>query len=94
MSLKNPTPTQLERMAKRTAWDGREVGYKVYGPCEFPNCNRRIDRGLAFVCGDSPESPDGGCGKFFCGDHLAFKEDTSHIQLCPECRVGSEGRRG
>ena len=61
---------------------GREIGYGIVATCDQPGCNEVIDRGLGCVCGgdrtrDGEFAPmhgaaDGGCGRYFCGEHLGF----------------------
>lgn len=53
-----------------TLVDGREAGYNVTATCDEPGCNEEIDRGLYYLCGENPLSPDPGCGGYFCGKHL------------------------
>lgn len=57
--------------------DGRDIGYGVPAICDYPKCEARIDRGLAYVCCNQNaygeptrdrEAP--GCGRFFCYDHV------------------------
>lgn len=48
----------------------RDIGYGVPATCDHPDCNEQIDRGLAHVCGGAPYGGDGGCGLYFCGNHL------------------------
>lgn len=54
--------------------DGREAGYGVEAECDRPGCPRRIDRGLAYLCGQHPDGhrdpSEPGCGYYFCPDHL------------------------
>lgn len=61
--------------------------------CDFPKCNAVIDRGLAFVCGDSPGETEFGCGRYFCGDHMKGRtygrgKDAEHKQVCGRCKRG------
>lgn len=59
------------------------AGYSVDDTCHEPDCTEAIDRGLAYLCGDTPGAPDEyGCGKWYCGDHL-FSTPTS-IQITGE----------
>ncbi len=62
----------------------RDVGYGVPSICDHPGCNKEIDRGLAYVCGDAPYGGDVGCGLFFCEDH-----SSGHPRLCERCQSGS-----
>ncbi|MET1503218.1 hypothetical protein ABXK61_16305 [Burkholderia sola] len=50
----------------------RDIGYGVPAICDHPDCNARIDRGLAYVCAhQEPYGGEDGCGLYFCHDHLA-----------------------
>ena len=55
-------------------WDGvRAAGYMVLATCDQRGCDEEIDRGLGYLCGDSPHGPmdaEPGCGRYYCGDHL------------------------
>ena len=63
-------------------WD-RDIGYGVPALCDHPKCDKRIDRGLAYVCCDQePFGGERGCGLFFCYDHV----DSEH--RCPRCSNG------
>lgn len=48
---------------------GRDIGYGVPALCDHPDCERAIDRGLAYVCGGDVYGGEHGCGLFFCDDH-------------------------
>lgn len=54
--------------------DGREAGYMVTATCDQPGCLVRIDRGLGYLCGQSPDGhrdpSEPGCGRYFCDQHL------------------------
>lgn len=69
------------------AWD-RDVGYGVPAWCDQPDCDKEIDRGLSYVCGDQPYGGDH-CGLYFCEQHLGFEvDDLGHIvgpQRCDRC---------
>ena len=71
-------------------WE-RDIGYGVPAWCDHPNCWKRIDRGLAFVCGGEPYGGKHGCGLFFCEKHLHYM-DTPHgddsFQACERCQQG------
>lgn len=48
-----------------------EAGYSVEDICHKEGCDEEIDRGLGFLCGNTPGQADEyGCGRWFCGDHL------------------------
>ena len=58
----------------------RDIGYGVPAVCDHPECNAKIDRGLAYVCGGEPYGGDDGCGLYFCEAHL------DGYSMCPRCR--------
>lgn len=47
-----------------------EAGYGVETVCEQDGCEEQIDRGLAYLCGETPGEDGYGCGGYFCGEHL------------------------
>ena len=53
---------------------GRPAGYMVLATCDKRGCDAEIDRGLGYLCGDSPGMFNGepGCGRYYCGDHLGW----------------------
>jgi len=66
------------------------AGYGVADTCHEPDCNEKIDRGLAYLCGDTPGEPDEhGCGEWFCGQHLFMGPSVPHGfrggGLCSRC---------
>jgi hypothetical protein len=64
--------------------DGRDIGYGVPALCDHPDCTRRIDRGLSYVCGMiNTDGEDRGCGLHFCPDHLRYSPRFG--QLCFRC---------
>jgi hypothetical protein len=66
----------------KTINEGRPIGYLFDAECDFPGCKEKIDRGLAYVCGDMHGGGEYGCGKYFCPRHLYY---TKYGQLCKEC---------
>lgn len=57
---------------------GRPIGYGFAATCDHPECEKKIDRGLAYVCGGmhgcEPVYNAQGefintCGRYFCEDH-------------------------
>jgi hypothetical protein len=51
----------------------RDIGYGVPAWCDNPECNEKIDRGLAYVCCDEqPYGGDDGCGLYFCDKHRCY----------------------
>ena len=63
---------------------GRDIGYGVPAVCDHPDCNKKIDRGLAYVCGGEPYGGNAGCGLFFCDEHMWYHDETG-IPLCERC---------
>ncbi|GAB3416721.1 hypothetical protein GCM10027318_34000 [Massilia agilis] len=61
----------------------RDIGYGVPAHCDHPDCNKAIDRGLAYVCGGEPYGGETGCGLFFCEQHLA----SGHCERCTRHRA-------
>lgn len=62
----------------------RDIGYGVPAYCDHPDCNKVINRGLSYVCGNAPYGGDRGCGLYFCEEHLNYK------QLCKRCERRSK----
>ncbi len=56
-----------------------EAGYAVEAECDKPGCNERIDRGLAYLCGQTPGGDEYGCGGYFCAKHMLGD------QMCESC---------
>lgn len=63
---------------------GRMVGYAVEAVCDLDGCEAKIDRGLAYVCGDMHDGGEFGCGLYFCYEHLFFGLACPE-QLCEAC---------
>lgn len=63
----------------------RDIGYGVPAYCDFPSCEEKIDRGLSYVCGGEPYGGEGGCGLYFCGEHL-----YGYPALCERCTAEVE----
>ena len=70
--------------------DGRWCGYGVPAICDHPTCSEQIDRGVTFVCGDTPGGGDHGCGLYFCADHMSwvYRGPRCSVQLCVRCEHG------
>jgi hypothetical protein len=67
----------------------RDCGYGVPCLCDHPECEKKIDRGLSYLCGESPGDEQFGCGLYFCESHLVGMRkprglDRS-IWLCGRC---------
>lgn len=64
------------------------AGYAVEDICHKEGCSEEIDRGLGFLCGNTPGQADEyGCGRWFCGDHLCCSPIEIEIigGLCEAC---------
>lgn len=71
-----------------TRWK-RDIGYGVPAYCDSPGCKKKIDRGLAYVCGGEPYGGERGCGLYFCSAHLFHHQfrgtgDAGHF-YCKRC---------
>jgi hypothetical protein len=62
----------------------RWAGYGVPAYCDHPECNEKIDRGLAYICGMvNTAGADRGCRLHFCSKHLLMS--PKYGQLCERC---------
>ncbi len=62
----------------------RHLGYAVPCLCDHPGCEKRIDRGLAFLCGEEPGDGGGvGCGRYFCESHRSGYRRG--VRICSRC---------
>lgn len=68
--------------------NGKPCGYSVAATCEEPGCTTKIDRGLAYICGNMPDSGEG-CGRYFCYEHLFMDvdEELAGAQRCAKCHA-------
>lgn len=73
--------------ARYTLPDGREAGYGVNAVCDDPTCTIPIDRGMAYLCGNTPGGDEYGCGGYFCGRHLYGGPEGSAGGQCRSCRT-------
>jgi hypothetical protein len=62
-----------------------EAGYNVRTVCEEKACGEKIDRGLAYLCGETPGGDEHGCGGYFCGNHLYMSLTEGVGDLCGRC---------
>lgn len=62
--------------------NGKPVGYTVPDVCNESGCDRKIDRGLSYVCGDMHGGGEFGCGGYFCAEHMLVGKEE---QLCKKC---------
>lgn len=68
------------------------AGYSVEDTCHEDGCTAEIDRGLGYLCGNDPGSPDEhGCGKWFCDKHLYVGPVGVDCYLCNKCLLGWDG---
>lgn len=67
--------------------DGREAGYDVDAECDEKDCKTGIDRGLGYLCGDTPGGDEYGCGGYFCCEHLFCAPPGVEITggMCVRC---------
>lgn len=71
--------------ARYTLVGGREAGYAVEATCDEQGCTAKINRGLGFLCGQTPGGDEWGCGDYFCSEHLYFIGVAGSPQLCSRC---------
>jgi hypothetical protein len=71
-----------------------EAGYGVETVCEEDNCEEKIDRGLAYLCGELPGGDEYGCGGYYCGKHLYMGSvdlrSSVNVDLCARCTTRRE----
>jgi hypothetical protein len=70
-----------------TNWQ-RDIGYGVPCICDYPKCNKKIDRGLSYVCGSEAYGGENGCGLYFCEEHMKTRKPHNSdmtLSLCPRC---------
>ena len=48
---------------------GRPIGYSHEATCDEDGCDKVIDRGLSYVCGDMHGEDEVSCEKYFCETH-------------------------
>lgn len=65
----------------------RDIGYGVPAICDHPKCNKEIDRGLSYVCGEPPYGQEHGCGLHFCWEHLSGERGPREEKytVCTRC---------
>lgn len=76
---------------------GRPIGYAFEATCDHPECNAKIDRGLAFACGGMHGENDGfDCEGYFCemhrtiaklppGEECTWSGIKGYIEVCLAC---------
>lgn len=64
---------------------GRPIGYAHEGTCDEPGCTEKIDRGLAYACGEM-HGFGPGCEGYFCAAHLFLgKFEGRVVFMCEKC---------
>lgn len=68
---------------------GRPIGYAHGATCDHPGCNKRINRGLAHVCGDMHGDDEISCEGYFCQEHRIglIKRDGRYFDVCEPCEA-------
>ncbi|MCC2615976.1 hypothetical protein LJ739_06955 [Aestuariibacter halophilus] len=69
---------------------GRAIGYAIPATCDHPGCNKKIDRGLDYVCGRMHGEDEYSCEKYFCHEHKAnhLQDLLGDIQtVCDGCQT-------
>lgn len=74
---------------------GRPIGYAFSDgvTCDHPGCETKIDRGLAFACGDMHGGDVWECERYFCEAHQhPFREpfEGRCLSVCAECLKANE----
>ncbi len=74
-----------------------DAGYAVSDICHEEGCTEKIDRGVAYLCGDQPGyQSEYGCGRWFCGEHMYGGPEESlggHCRACRDAAAPEEARR-
>ena len=65
---------------------GRPIGYAHAATCDHPGCDAKIDRGLAYACGEMHGEDDGTCEGYFCEQHRTRRLiDGRWVDVCLGC---------
>ena len=66
---------------------GRAIGYAHSATCDHEGCDKEIDRGLSYACGDMHGETEYGCDKYFCSEHRDNFVDDGHrgSRVCNQC---------
>ncbi|WP_394436249.1 hypothetical protein [Streptomyces sp. SGAir0957] len=63
-----------------------QAGYGIGAVCEQDGCETEIDRGLAYLCGNTPGGDEYGCGGYFCAEHKFLGSGAPVSEgLCASC---------
>ena len=66
--------------------NGRPIGYHFEATCDEPGCDKAIDRGLGYACGDMHGENGVDCEGYFCGEHINYVGvDGKTTSLCSAC---------
>lgn len=79
-----------------TRSDGKAIaaGYDVTTICEHKGCHEEINRGLAYLCGNTPGGDEYGCGGYYCYRHLYLGSGAPVSEgLCKRCSDAYEKRQ-
>ncbi len=63
---------------------GRPIGYGEKATCDHEGCDKKIDRGMGFACGETHGESEWSCEGYFCSEHLSYVDGPSS-PLCPKC---------
>lgn len=69
---------------------GRGIGYLFAATCDEPGCDKQIDRGLSYACGEMHGEDEVSCEKYFCERHRGTSvclQDGRYINICRTCAV-------
>ena len=69
-----------------------EAGYAVDDVCNADGCEKKIDRGLAYLCGETPGGDEHGCGGYFCEEHLFLSMQEGVPQQCERCSTAADAK--
>jgi hypothetical protein len=67
---------------------GRPIGYAHRATCDHPGCEKRIDRGLSYACGDMHGEDEVSCEGYFCPEHRRAwvkRPDSRDVPICNAC---------
>lgn len=69
---------------------GRLIGYAHEATCDHPECDKQIDRGLSYACGDMHGEADFYCEKYFCEAHRSNLVEPAWyarhpVSICDAC---------
>jgi hypothetical protein len=77
-------PERIKNMGWSLGFDDnwkRWIGYGVVAYCDHPKCNKKIDRGLAYVCcNQQPYGGENGCGLYFCEKHRGLDDKCERCE--------------